>query len=80
MQPSGQDNAVRQGRRLARQVDKHGLGHVLGQVVIAVNQPERRGVNQTNVPPDQFAESFVGAISHILLQQLFVAGRHLSTY
>jgi len=41
MQPAGQDNVARQTPRLARQMNEHRLGHVLGQVGVAINHPER---------------------------------------
>ena len=56
MQPAGQRAIVRQAPRLARQVNKHRLGHVLGQVAVAVHHPERGGIDEINVPRHQLAE------------------------
>jgi hypothetical protein len=42
-----------QTARLFRQDDENRLGHVLGQVRIAMHLPPCRGVNQVEVPPHQ---------------------------
>ena len=46
--------------RFAGQIAEDGLGDVLGEVPVAAHLPERGGIDEVDVPPDEFSESVLG--------------------
>jgi hypothetical protein len=55
VKPARQDDAVTEGRRLLPEDQENGLRHILGEVRVAY-LPPCCGVNEVNVPHDQFCE------------------------
>src|SRR6185369_7558968 len=78
MQPAAEHDIGRKSRRHSRQIQKHGLGNVFGEVFIAVQKPERRGINQVNVAADDLAERGVRAAAGVFGEQLLALG-HLQS-
>ena len=76
VKPAGQRRAPRQRRRFAREVGENRLGHILGEVCVAVDLPQRRGIDQIEVPAHQFGEGFFGMGPGIAAEQ-FGIGRHV---
>ena len=77
VQPASQHYIARQAARLARQIHEHHLRYVLGQRAVAAGHPQRRRINQINVPRDQIAERRLGMFSRVMLQQLSVVRHRL---
>ena len=69
------DSSLVEGR-LAREVGENGLGHILRQVRVAVDLPQRRGINEVEMPPHQFSKGFLGFGSGVAAEQ-FGIGRHV---
>jgi hypothetical protein len=76
VKPAGQRAAARKGRGLARKIGENRLGHVLRQVGVAVDLPQRRGIDQVDVPLHQFSKGFLGFGSGVAAEQ-FGIGRHV---
>ena len=75
IEPAGE--IFRAGERggLAREVGKNGLGDVADEVVIAIDLPERGGIDKVDVTLDHFPEGIAG-ISLGKLAQQFMVGCH----
>ena len=54
------DCAARERTGLAREVGENGLRHVLRQMRVAADLPERGGIDEIDVPPDEFGEGVLG--------------------
>lgn len=54
------------------------LHHILGEMLIAADLPLRDGINQVEMPPHQFRESFFGAIFGIAAEQFGVIDHDLA--
>ena len=76
VKPAGQDARRASGRGLAREVGENRLGHVLRQVRVAVDLPQRRGIDQVDVPPHQFGKGLFGFGPGVAAEQ-FGIGRHV---
>jgi hypothetical protein len=57
MEPAGESGAGHERGRFAGHVAENGLGDILGQVLVATHLPERGGIDQVDVPPNEFSES-----------------------
>ena len=70
--PSGTvpNPAVRRG--LARERGEHGLRHVLREVRIAADLPQRDRVNQIEMPPHEFGEGRLGFFLGVAAEQFGV--------
>src|SRR5687767_2063237 len=77
MEPASRDYIARKSARVASQIREHDLGHVLGSMCVAPDQPERRRIDHVEVAIDQFAKSRVRAALDILGKQLLVV-RHFN--
>jgi hypothetical protein len=71
MQPTGQDGALRELSRTLRQRHKHALRHIFSQMCIP-NHAQGSGIDQVNMPSDQFAERRFCPALGVFLQQLLV--------
>ena len=60
VKPASQCAAARERCGLAREVGENRLRHVLRQVRVAVDLPQRSGIDQADVPPHQFGKGFLG--------------------
>ena len=60
VKPTCEHGPSRQRTSLARQIGENHLRHVLGEVGVASDLPHRGGVNQVDVPRDEFAEGRFG--------------------
>jgi len=76
MQPAGQHHILRQRTGLAREIGEYNLRDVLCLMGIAVRPPERGGIDEVYVTPDQFAEGGFGSFISVALEQLMVV-QHL---
>ena len=76
VKPAGQRGAARERGGLARKVGENRLGHVLRQVGVAVDLPQRRGIDQVDVPTHQFGKVFLGFSPGVAAEQ-FAIGRHV---
>jgi hypothetical protein len=65
-----------QARSLAREVRKYSLRHILRCLPVATYLPKCCGINQADMPPDQFRESGFRLLPHILPQQLIIVFCH----
>jgi hypothetical protein len=74
-EPAGQNGFAIEGRGLAGQNQKDRLGDVLGQVRVA-NLAQGGGVNQVEVPVDQFGKGFIGFLPSPGFDE-FVIGHNL---
>ena len=71
MQPTGQHGALRELSRTLRQRNKHALRHVLSQVRIP-NYAHGSGIDEVNMPSDQFAKRRLRAALGVFAQQRLV--------
>ncbi len=76
MQPAAQFDLDRKVFGEARQVHKDGLGHVLRQVRVTADQPNRRGKDQVEVARDELPKGSFRTLVHVIREQ-FLAVRHL---
>ncbi len=72
MQPAGEDGPIGKLPGILRQGHKGTLRHVLGQMRIA-HHSQRGGINEVNVPPNQFGKRRLGSASGVIAQQLLIA-------
>jgi hypothetical protein len=78
MEPSSQDDVLRQGGGFAGKVGKDQLRDVLRQVGIAIGLAEGRGIDEGKMPGNELAESRFGAVGGKLAQELAVIGHHFT--
>lgn len=74
MEPAGEDGMVRQGGGVLGEGDEDGLGGILGEVGVA-DDPERDGVGEVDVSPDEFAEGGLGVVLGVGPEQLWIGQR-----
>ena len=75
VKPAGQVFTLPQRTGLARKVGEHRLRHVLRQMRVAIDLPERGGIHQIHVPPDQFGKGIL-RIRFGEISQQFGVGCH----
>ena len=66
VKPAGQRFAARERTGLAREVGEDGLRHILRQMRVAVDLPQRGGIDEIDVPADQFGEGVFGMGSGVI--------------
>ena len=59
MQPAPELDLTGERRRQARQIGEDRLGNILGQMGIALDEPDCRRIDQVQIAADQFAEGRV---------------------
>jgi len=64
--------------RQAGQVHKHGLLHVFRLMRVALDQPERRRMDQVHEPGDQFPKGRIRTVPVVFGEQSFVV-RHVES-
>src|SRR5438132_530160 len=74
VQPGAEHDFWRKAWRQSREVHKYDLGNVFGQVRVAVNQPNRRGIDKFKVTIDEFTEGGLRTISNVISEQLLTLG------
>lgn len=72
IKPAGQDRPAREGSGLPRERGKYRLRHILGQVRVAVDLPERRRINEREMPLDQFGEGAFGMGFRVAAEQFTI--------
>jgi hypothetical protein len=75
VEAAGQGWATRNGCRLAGKVAENGLGNVLRQVNVNVDLQQDRGIDQIEVPPNQFGKRVFRPSLGIAAKQITIA-RH----
>jgi hypothetical protein len=60
VEPAGQGFSARKRPRFSSQVGKDGLRHVLREMRVAIDLPERGGINQIHMALHQFGEGLFG--------------------
>ena len=80
MQPSGKDDFGGEAGGLAGEIDEDGLGDVLGEMGIVINDAKRGGINKIDVPRHQLGKRRFRALGVVSVQELLVIGHHLSIY
>ena len=78
MEPTTQHHRPGQFRRLARQVQEHGLRDILRAVGIAIDKSKGGGIDQVDVAPNQLAERGLGAGGGVIDQELTAIGHDQS--
>src|SRR5437899_10114421 len=53
VQPGTEHDLAGKARGQSREVRKHDLGNVLGQICVAINESNRSGINEINVTGDE---------------------------
>ena len=71
MQPAAELNIGGKGAGHAGEVCKDGLGDILGQMGVIIDETDSGGIDQINVAGDQFAEGGLGTGGDILSEQLW---------
>lgn len=61
------------------QARKNNLRHIVREVRITTDLPERCGINQINMPPHNFGKCILGICRGIAPEQ-FAMGRHIQIY
>ena len=60
VEPAGQIVAAGERIRLAREIGENGLRDILGRMVVAVDLPERGGIDQVHMALHEFGEGVLG--------------------
>ncbi len=68
-----------QAAGFARKIGENHLRHVLGEVGVARDLPQRRGKNQVDVPRHEFVEGRLGTCQSVDAEELSVVVHLLST-
>src|SRR5207247_2285051 len=76
VQPSAEHRILLKSARQPREICKNTLGHVLRQVRVATDAPDRRRINEADVSADQLLEGRLRFVPDIFREQ-FLAIRHL---
>ncbi|MCO5053603.1 MAG: hypothetical protein M9920_15090 [Verrucomicrobiae bacterium] len=71
MQPSGQHRTIRELGGVFGQCEEGGLGYVLGEVYVT-NHAARGGMDEVNVPSNEFGERGFGTPGGVSAKQLSV--------
>jgi len=66
VQPSAKQHVRGERASFPGEIGEYGLRHILGQLRIAVDAAQRYGVDEVNVPGDEFAKSGFGTVLDIL--------------
>jgi hypothetical protein len=72
VKPAGESLAANETCRLARKVRENQLRHVLCQVRVAIQLPQRRRINEVEMPPHQFGEGIFGIGFRVAAQQFTI--------
>lgn len=72
IEPAAEVGAAGERRGFAREIDEDALGGIMGQVSIAGNLAESDGINEIDVPADQFGEGFFGTSLGVVAKQFVV--------
>jgi hypothetical protein len=63
--------------RFAGETGEDALGHILGLMRVAVDLTKGGGINQVDVPFDQFLERGIRVITHITPEKFTISHVHL---
>ena len=69
VEPAGEQLPSQQGTGFPGQINKHGLGHVLGQGSVAVSLTQCRRIDQRQMAANQFRKGRLGTTLGVLAQE-----------
>jgi hypothetical protein len=69
MKPTAEQGVLGKRSGGAGEVCKHNLGDILSQMCISTDQAERGAIDQADIAPDQFPESWFGAVLDVFGEQ-----------